>query len=200
MTKEEFLNRLGELLSAMPEEDVEGSKQFYSELIDDNIEDGKSEEEAVASLGTPEEVAKQIISEKPAANTVTDSTPTEDKAPANTARELNTAAVILIIVLFPIWIGPVSGLLSVYVSIWAVIVSFYAVGAASIIGGLGMLVLSFLAPTAAHIMLAAGSGLILAGLGVLLILLMILLTKLYIRFTVWAFRGTVRIIDKGVHK
>lgn len=202
MTKIEFLDKLTEFLGDMPAEDIESSKQFYSELIDDSMEEGKSEEEAVAALGSPEEIAKQILSDKPADDAVkaADIQPDENAAPAPAGREINTAAVILIIVLFPIWIGPAATLLSIYVTLWAVIVSLYASAGAMVISGLAALVLSPLAGAAANIVLAIGIALILIGLGLFLILLMNLLTKLYVKFTVWAFKGTVGLIDKGVHK
>lgn len=48
MTRDEFLGRLGELLACLPAEQVEETKAFYAEAIADRMEDGMSEEEAVA--------------------------------------------------------------------------------------------------------------------------------------------------------
>lgn len=53
MTRDEFLGRLGELLACLPAEQVEETKAFYAEAIADRMEDGMSEEEAVAAMGTP---------------------------------------------------------------------------------------------------------------------------------------------------
>lgn len=53
MTRDEFLSRLGELLSCLPAEQVEETKQFYAEAIADRMEEGMSEEEAVAAMGAP---------------------------------------------------------------------------------------------------------------------------------------------------
>ena len=58
MTRDEFLGRLGELLACLPAEQVEETKAFYAEAIADRMEDGMSEEEAVAAMGTPGEVAE----------------------------------------------------------------------------------------------------------------------------------------------
>lgn len=52
MTRDEFLGRLGELLACLPAEQVEETKAFYAEAIADRMEDGMSEEEAVAAMGT----------------------------------------------------------------------------------------------------------------------------------------------------
>lgn len=66
MTRDEFLGRLGELLACLPAEQVEETKAFYAEAIADRMEDGMSEEEAVAAMGTPGEVAKATLDDLPA--------------------------------------------------------------------------------------------------------------------------------------
>jgi uncharacterized membrane protein len=49
MGKQEFLTRLGKALSGLPREDIEERLNFYSEMIEDRMEEGLSEEEAVAA-------------------------------------------------------------------------------------------------------------------------------------------------------
>lgn len=66
MTRDEFLGRLGELLACLPAEQVEETKAFYAEAIADRMEDGMSEEEAVAAMGAPGEVAKATLDDLPA--------------------------------------------------------------------------------------------------------------------------------------
>ena len=61
MKKQEFLTALWKQLSDMPNSDVERSLDYYSEMIDDRVEAGMSEEEAVAEIGSVEEAAKQIF-------------------------------------------------------------------------------------------------------------------------------------------
>ena len=65
MKKQQFLAELWKRLSDVPKEDVERSLDYYSEMIDDRVEAGMSEEEAVADIGSVEEAAKQIIAEAP---------------------------------------------------------------------------------------------------------------------------------------
>ena len=65
MTRDEFLNRLGELLACLPADQVEETKQFYAEAIADRMEDGMSEEEAVAAMGAPGEVAEATLDDLP---------------------------------------------------------------------------------------------------------------------------------------
>lgn len=49
----EFLNRLGELLACLPADQVKETQEFYAEAIADRMEDGMTEAEAVAAMGTP---------------------------------------------------------------------------------------------------------------------------------------------------
>ena len=65
MRKEEFLKRLRKRLSGLPDKDTDERISFYSEIIDDRIEDGLTEEEAVAAIGTVDSVVEQIINETP---------------------------------------------------------------------------------------------------------------------------------------
>lgn len=51
MNKEQFLAAVRERLSALPRDDVEQSLDYYGEMIDDRVEDGMSEEQAVEAWG-----------------------------------------------------------------------------------------------------------------------------------------------------
>ena len=65
MTKLRFLLLLQDRLSGLPQDDVEERLNFYSEMIDDRIEDGLSGEEAVAEIGLVEEIVAQIKADIP---------------------------------------------------------------------------------------------------------------------------------------
>ncbi len=69
MTKTEFLLRLREMLSELPQEDAAERLVFYGEMIDDRMEDGLTEDEAVSGIGQPEEIAQQILAETPVRRT-----------------------------------------------------------------------------------------------------------------------------------
>ena len=47
MDKRTFLNSLREQLYGLSQSDIDKSLEYYSEMIDDRMEDGVSEEEAV---------------------------------------------------------------------------------------------------------------------------------------------------------
>mgnify|MGYP000346815723 CR=1 FL=1 len=65
MTRDEFLNRLGELLACLPADQVKETQEFYAEAIADRMEDGMTEAGAVAAMGTPGEVAEATLDELP---------------------------------------------------------------------------------------------------------------------------------------
>lgn len=65
MNKQDFLLQLQKGLSGLPREDAEERLTFYSEMIDDRVEEGRSEEEAVGELGEADALAAQIIADTP---------------------------------------------------------------------------------------------------------------------------------------
>ena len=65
MTKNDFLSELYRRLSTIPSEDRASSIEYYSEMINDKIEDGIPEPYAVAMLGDIDDIVNQIISDIP---------------------------------------------------------------------------------------------------------------------------------------
>ena len=65
MTKQEFLSKLRSGLVGLPQNEVEERLEFYSEMIDDRMEEGISEEEAISDIGNVDEIISRIISEIP---------------------------------------------------------------------------------------------------------------------------------------
>ena len=63
MTKIEFILALKERLGGLPNGEILDRLTFYTEMIEDRIEDGLTEEEAVADIGSVDEIAAQITSE-----------------------------------------------------------------------------------------------------------------------------------------
>lgn len=63
MKKAEFLALLRERLADFSNEDAEKSAAFYSEMIDDRMEEGMTEEEAVAALGSLDDIVRSIRQE-----------------------------------------------------------------------------------------------------------------------------------------
>ena len=61
MNKREFLRSLSASLRGMPRGERAQSLEYYGEMIQDRMEEGLSEEEAVARLGSADEIARQIL-------------------------------------------------------------------------------------------------------------------------------------------
>ena len=79
MKKYDFLAALQQNLSAMDPVDAAEHCAFYEELLGDMMEDGYSEEEAVAKLGDPAELAKKILGEEPPAEPSSQRTESEPR-------------------------------------------------------------------------------------------------------------------------
>lgn len=129
MNKAEFLTELRRALGKLPSYEVEQTITFYAEMIDDRVEDGMPEREAVAALGSVEAIAAQIIAETPAIPKAI--------AKANTgSRALN---IVLLAVFSPIWVPLALALaaaaFAVYLAIWAVVVALWAVVAVLLLCG-----------------------------------------------------------------
>lgn len=130
MTKHEFITQLRVKLSGLPEREVEERLDFYAEMIDDCIEDGRTEEEAVAQIGSVDEVASQIVADIPLLAIA--------KKKIKPARRLKTWEIVLLAVGSPVWvpllIAAPAVAFALYVSLWAVIVSLWA-AFGSLVGG-----------------------------------------------------------------
>lgn len=176
MTKQEFLDRLRRSLAGLPLEDAEERLAFYDEMIDDRMEEGLAEEEAVSSFGTPEEIADQILSEIPLSRLV--------RERVKPKRALRAWEIVLLVLGFPVWFPILISLciiaLSVYVVLWSVIVSLYAVDlalAVSAVGGIALAVRALLQGQPAQAAALAGASLLCAGLAILLFLGCVKATK-----------------------
>ena len=123
MNKKEFLSRMEANFSELPKQDAQDRLSFYSEMIDDRMDEGLSEEDAVKSLCSTDEFASQIIEEAPVIKIV--------KERGNLKRKMQTWEIILLILGAPIWlsllISVFAVILSVYASAWAVVISLWAV-------------------------------------------------------------------------
>lgn len=129
MSKNEFLSALRKKLSGLPRQDVEERLGFYSEMIDDRVEEGLSEKEAVLQIGSVDEIASQIIGSFPLSKLV------KERIKSN--RTLRAWEIILLAVGSPIWlsllVASFAVIISLYASLWSVVVSLWAVFAAIVI-------------------------------------------------------------------
>ena len=122
MDKKEFVARLRGRLYGLPEHDVDDRIDFYVEMIDDRIEEGISEEEAVSEVGSVEEIAEQILSELPLMKLA--------KEKIKSKGRLKVWEIVLLVLGSPIWLSLViaafSVILSLYISLVSVVISLWA--------------------------------------------------------------------------
>ena len=178
--------------------DAESSLEYYSELIDDYMEDGCTEEEAVAKMGTIEEIIAQITerqSSEEQSQNAEKSKQTGDKDKFT----LKWWHKLIIILTSPIWLSLVLSLavvafglgitaLTLYIVAWAVIASLYAAVLSlsiSVIAGIIISIAMFAGSNGIQALLMIGCTLMLAGLAVFGLIGMNAVTKLFIRFSAW---------------
>lgn len=138
MTKREFLEKLRESLKGLPLDDIEGKISYYGEMIDDRVEEGMSEEEAVASMESVESIVSSALSEVPLTKIVK-----EKITPKKTG---DTRTTLLVILGFPLWFPLLAAAaavaFSLYMVLWALVVSLWAVDVAFFAGTLAGAALS----------------------------------------------------------
>lgn len=143
MVLNEFLRRLEAGLAPLGESERSDALLYYSEMIRDRIEDGMMEEEAVAAVGSPEELARDRLAVQPLPVLVKQRIKKEKK-------RSGALVTVLAIVGFPVWLPLLivflAVVLVVYVVIWSVIAVMFAVdlafavsSVACLIGGVWML-------------------------------------------------------------
>ena len=95
MKREEFLAELRKSLAGLPKEDIEDRINFYDESISDRMEDGKTEEEAIADIGSVDDVVKEIAKKTPMTTLV--------KEKIRPKRKLSGWEILVLALGFPLW-------------------------------------------------------------------------------------------------
>lgn len=167
MSKHDFLVILRDRLTGLPEKDIQDSVDYYSSTIDDLIETGKSEEEAIQSLGTMDEVVRAIKSDRPLKEVVKASVQKNHWTTGNKA--LN---ILLLVLGFPLWfpllLAAACLVLVAYLLVWLVPLITWIVAFSCGAGGLWSLVEAVASGVAYGPLqgfASAGLGLMALGLG-----------------------------------
>lgn len=212
VNKMQFLHAVREKTSDLPLHETNRLLEYYNEMIDEAMEDGLDEEEAVARLGSWEDICAQIedfcpaqsIAE-PVAELSSDNEPTAkedaqmpEKKPGKRI-SLPTWAVVLLILTSPVW-GAV--VLSLGIAVFAVIASLVVTGGAlvislfavvlclAVVGVVGIPAAFVLLATSgiAPFLLTLGGGFVCAGLAILGGLLLAPFAVFFVSFVKWLFR------------
>ena len=171
MNKQEFLAALRNGIDGLPLSDINRSLDYYSEMIDDCIENGSSETEAVASMGRVDEIIAQILGAPVAESTAKENT-NENRKEKET---IKAWVVVLAVLGAPVWLPLLAAafiiLLAVYIVMYAVVASLWIVDASFAIAGVACLplgVIMAVTGSAAASPFAWGVGFVLMGLSILL--------------------------------
>ena len=96
MTKNEFFALFRQELSGLPKDELEERAAFYEEIINDKMDEGKTEEQAIAELGSVESIVNQIASETSLMKLV--------KEKYGFKRTLRGWEIAMLILGFPLWL------------------------------------------------------------------------------------------------
>ncbi len=162
MTKEVFLRELARGLQQLPAEEVQRQKAYYAEMLEDMMEDGIPEEDAVAKLGDVSGIVEEILQDTPL--------PVLVKSKIRPKKGWTVSAVVVAVLGAPLWIPLVltAALLvfSVFLAMGAVIVAAFAMVFALAVAGLVILFRGVTLFTwgGSYVAFSLGCGLLLLGL------------------------------------
>lgn len=188
MNKQEFLDGLRRGLSGLPQADIEERLTFYGEMLDDRIEEGLSEEEAVAAAGSVNEIVRQTVADIPLAKIA--------KERIKPKRCLKVWEIVLLALGSPIWISlgvaAAAVIFALYVTVWSVIASFWSVFASLAVcaaAGVPMCVVFVAGDSGAAGIAVLSAGIVCAGLSVFMFFGCLQATKgilfLTKKFAIW---------------
>ena len=167
MTKQIFLSSLEEQLKGLPKDDAAERINFYSEMIDDRIEDGLTEAEAVEEMGSVEDIARQTLEDIPLTKLIKDK--------VRPKRRMKAWEIVLLILGSPVWLPLVLAgfvvLLSLLIVLWTLVLCCWVIAASFAIAGVGSVAYGIIAicrGETANGFAMIGAGLLLAGLSILL--------------------------------
>lgn len=195
MRREEYLSELREKLSQNNIQGIESMIEFYDEAIEDRIEDGMSEEDAVAAMEDTDSIVKAAKLDKPIASLMADKVKEKHKEASSSGH--GTLFWVYAIAGFPIWfpllIAFFAIIFSLYISMWSVVISIYAVelsfGVASIASLLGSTAFFMGQIPFATALAFLGSACFFAGLTIILWKPIVALTKWMIKLIKVVFRA-----------
>lgn len=170
MNKQAFLDEVKTRLEGLDESEINEAISFYAEAIDDRTDDGMSEEEAIADIGSPEFIANEILLDKPITKLI--------KARTDKKRQsLEAWEIVLIILSSPLWatvlVVVLSVLFSIYITLWALVISLVATIVALILGGLGIAIMALtglFTSSGLNTMGVMGLGILCCGIGLALVI------------------------------
>ena len=182
MKKKEFLTALSRRLSCLPRGEREERVNFYREMIDDRVEEGIPEEEAVAGVGTVDGIVAQILADRPSVAS----------SPRKSGNGGKVGLILLLVLGFPVWlpillsvfITVASVVFSLFVALWAVELSL----AAAAVGGVGSFFVLLFTGQITTALFSLGAALVAGGFAILLFFGAVAATRALGRGIAWILR------------
>lgn len=152
-------------LSGLPRDEIDERLTFYSEMIDDRLEEGLSEEAAVTAAGPVDEIIAQAIADVPLTKLV--------KQTIAPKRKMRAWEIVLLVLGAPIWlsllVAAFAVVFSIYVTLWSVLLSLWAIFASLAIGSVAGIAAGIAYAFRGNVLnglVLIGAALVLAGLSV----------------------------------
>ena len=202
MTKREFLDRLERCLASLDAGERAAMVDFYSEQIDDRIDDGMTESQAVASLESPEDIAANILAQRAESQAQAKSGPSPTPAAENPSKPkgclhtigkvlLWTCAIIGILILLPFACGIACAVATAYLCLWVADLCLGVGALACMFIGALSIVACVVAPASGVLATVANVAVIAGFFGttILLAIATYLFAKLLVMLVVWIVRA-----------
>lgn len=184
MKKDEFLSSLERLLRSLKREERNRFLSYYAEMIEDYMEDGCEEEDAVQRIGSPGEIAQEILSDR------------ETQPARPTPTWMKIGVIVLLILGSPLWgslvlvaiccaLVVVIMVMSAYVIIWCIPFIFGVFSVSSlvlaVVSTVGSVIIMFRDTATGTVQM--GVGILLAGIFLVTALLTLELGKRFVGVT-----------------
>ncbi|WP_028263433.1 DUF1700 domain-containing protein [Atopobium fossor] len=187
MDKNAYMQALRDHLSSLPEEEIKRALSFYEEAIQDRLEAGMQESDAIAELEKPKQAAQRIISELPAVSRF---------AAKLKSTQIPTATLIGLLILTilgsPLWVAILFAIAALFVAALVVLFSallviwvFTGLFICAIIPGTIVTYNAIITGGISAALLALGISLVISGAGLYFSHVTIALSRLIIQALSW---------------
>ena len=190
MSRDAFIGELRHRMAGLPQEIVDRTVEYYSELVADSVEDGLSEEEAVSRLGSIDEIVANVVKDTPLTQIV------QTRVQEKKAKGVSAWVIVLLVLGAPVWLPLlIAGLvviLALFIALWAVVIALWAAVAAVILTGIAAMAGGVIELVRVHLaqgLVLLGGGLMCLGLCALLYLLRKLITVGPVKLCKWIWTG-----------
>lgn len=188
MTKKIFFKKLKHELSRLPKSEIRERISFYDEMIDDKIEDGMTEAEAIDSICTSDPIGTKFK---------------KMDSDSDIKPKRSTTALVLIVLGFPVWFSILAAVFAVvfslWIALWAIVIAFWAVFASTAVAAPCIAVASIFLLCRGDFALSAvgiATALACAGIAIVFFYVSKYLTIASAKITVWLFRVIVSIFRR----